>query len=107
MNAQLNRLDELCKSLRLESLPPQEIHARINGEMSPLAALNEFLSIQHQLKQEKAAAARLRNARFPRIKTMEEYDFAQQDGVTAEQMKRLCDFVWLEQAFNVVFLCHL
>ncbi len=104
MNAQLNRLDELCKSLRLEPLPPQEIHERINGVMSPLESLLEFLAIQHRLKQEKAAAARLQNARFPRIKTMKEYDFAQQDGVTAEQMKRLCDFVWLEQAFNVVFL---
>ncbi len=104
MNAQLNRLDELCKSLRLEPLPPQDIHANINGEMSPLETLIEFLGIQHRLKQEKATAARLRNARFPRIKTMEEYDFAQQDGVTADQMKRLSDFLWLEQAFNVVFL---
>jgi len=27
-----------------------------------------------------------------------------QNGVTADQMKRLCEFLWLEQAFNVVFL---
>jgi len=38
------------------------------------------------------------------VKTFEEYDFTLQDGVTADQMKRLCEFLWLEQAFNVVFL---
>ena len=38
------------------------------------------------------------------MKTFEEYDFTLQDGVTADQMKRICEFLWLEQAFNVVFL---
>ena len=104
MNAQLERLDGLCKSLRLETLTAEELHARLNGEMSPLEALTAFLDIQNQRRQEKGAAARVRNARFPRIKTIKEYDFKQQEGLTAEQMKRLCDFVWLEQAFNVVFL---
>jgi DNA replication protein DnaC len=51
-----------------------------------------------------AAAARIKKARFLRIKTFDEYDFRLQESVSAEQMKRLCDFIWLEQAFNVVFL---
>jgi len=104
MNAQMERLDGLCKSLRLETLSAEELHTRLNGEMSPLEALTAFLDIQNQRRQEKATASRIRNARFPRIKTIKEYDFKEQEGVTAEQMKRLCDFVWLEQAFNVVFL---
>jgi DNA replication protein DnaC len=104
MNAQFEKLEDLCKSLRLEPLSVKELSAHLNGEMSPLGTLIEFLSIQNQRRQEKAAAARIRNARFPGIKTLENYDFKLQDGVTAEQMKRLCDFVWVEQAFNVVFL---
>ena len=104
MNAQLDKLERLCKSLRLEALPASEIHAKLSGELSPLEALNEFLDIQYQHKQTQATLARVRNARFPRIKTFKEYDFNQQDGVSAEQMKRLSDFVWLEQAFNVMFL---
>ncbi|NLB55016.1 MAG: hypothetical protein GX811_04490, partial [Lentisphaerae bacterium] len=39
-----------------------------------------------------------------RVKTFDEYDFTLQNGVTTDQMKRLCEFLWLEQAFNVLFL---
>jgi len=104
MNALLDKFDELCKALRLDAIPAGEIHTRLAGDMSPLETVIAFLDLQHQYKLDKAAELRIRNARFPRIKTFKEYDFSQQDGVTAEQMKQLCDFIWLEQAFNIVFL---
>jgi DNA replication protein DnaC len=104
MNTAASKLDGLCKNLRLEALPAAEITAGLTDGMTPLETVIAFLDIQYQHKLSKATALRVRNARFPRIKTFKEYDFSQQDGVTAEQMKRLCDFVWLEQAFNVVFL---
>jgi DNA replication protein DnaC len=72
--------------------------------MTPLETVITFLEFQYRHRMNKAAALRVRNARFPRIKSFEEYDFKQQDGVSAEQMRHLCDFVWLEQAFNVVIL---
>ena len=104
MNAQLERLDGLCKGLRLEAMSTKEIQSYLTDGMTPLETLTTFLDFQYQYKLRKAADARVRNARFPRVKTLKEYDFSLQDGVTAEQMKRLCDFVWLEQAFNVVLL---
>jgi DNA replication protein DnaC len=104
MNALLERLDALCRGLRLDAVPAGEIGAMLADGMSPLETLTAFLELQHQRKQDKSAALRVRNAGFPRIKTFKEYDFGLQDGVTADQMSRLCDFVWLEQAFNVVFL---
>jgi len=104
MNAMLERLDGLCKGLRLDALPAEAACELLSDGMSPLETIVAFLDFQYQRRLGKSAALRVRNARFPRIKTFEEYDFGQQDGVTAEQMRRLCDFVWLEQAFNVVFL---
>jgi DNA replication protein DnaC len=104
MNASLERLGVLCKGLRMDALPVEEIHARLTAGMTPLETVITFLEFQYQHKTSKATAQRVRNARFPRLKTFEEYDFNQQDGVTAEQVRRLCDFVWLEQAFNVVIL---
>jgi len=104
MNAQLEKLDGLCKGLRLEAMPAKEIQSRLTDGMTPLETLTTFLDFQYQHKLSKAADARVRNARFPKVKTLKEYDFSQQDGVTADQMNRLCDFVWLEQAFNVVLL---
>jgi len=104
MNAMLERLDGLCKGLRLDALPAEAACELLSDGMSPLETIVAFLDFQYQRRLGKSAALRVRNTRFPRIKTFEEYDFGQQDGVTAEQMRRLCDFVWLEQAFNVVFL---
>jgi DNA replication protein DnaC len=104
MNTVLERLDGLCRELRLEVMPPEEVQTCLKDGMTPLETLAAFLDYQHARKQNSAARSRVRNARFPRIKTFSEYDFGLQNGVTAEQMKRLCDFVWLEQAFNVCFL---
>jgi DNA replication protein DnaC len=104
MNALLEKLNGLCKELRLEAMPADDIHNHLTDGMTPLETLTTFLDYQYKYKQNQAAITRVRNARFPRIKTFKEYDFSLQDGVTAEQMNRLCDFVWLEQAFNVCFL---
>jgi DNA replication protein DnaC len=104
MNATLERLGGLCRSLRLEEMPPDKIQACMADGMTPLETLAAFLDFQNRQRMGRAAAARIKNARFPRTKSFKEYDFSQQDGATAEQMARLCDFVWLEQAFNVMFL---
>ncbi len=102
MHAAMERLSVLCRHLRLADMPAADVAEKLRG--TPLEAVVAFLEHQYRHKQEKSAELRLRNARFPRIKTFKEYDFNQQDGVTNEQMMRLSDFVWLEQAFNVVFL---
>ena len=104
MNAQLKKLESLCNELRLAAMPAEEIQCGLTADKSPIDMLISFLDFQYRHKQNQAVAARLRNARFPRIKTFKEYDFNEQVGITAEHVKRLCDFVWLEQAFNVVFL---
>ena len=104
MNTTLEQLDALCKNLRLDAVSAEEIHAALEDGMTPLETVVAFLDMQARRKRNKAAALRVRNARFPQIKTFKEYDFSLQDGVTADQINRLCDFVWVEQAFNVVFL---
>lgn len=104
MNGAMERLSGLCRHLRLTEMPAPEIASRLTDGQTPLETVVAFLEYQYRQKQDKSAELRIRNARFPRIKTFKEYDFSQQEGVTSEQMSRLCDFVWLEQAFNVVFL---
>jgi DNA replication protein DnaC len=104
MNIPLEKYNGLCKSLRLEAMPADEMRTRFKDDITPLETLIIFLEHQYRHRQNKAAATRIRNARFPREKTFKSYDFSQQEGVTADQMNRLCDFIWLEQAFNVFFL---
>jgi len=104
MNAQLKKLDGLCKGLRLEAMPVEEIQASLTASATPLETVVNFLDYQYQHKLKQATANRIKQARFPRIKTFKQYDFSLQEGVTDEQMNKLCDFMWLEQAFNVIFL---
>ena len=104
MNTAITRLDVLCQSLKWAAIPPADFLQSLPDSLSPLEILTRFLEAQQAHKQEQAAKARISKARFPRGKTFEEYDFTLQVGVTADQMKRLCEFLWLEQAFNVVFL---
>ena len=104
MNAQLEGFEDLCKILRLNAKPPTEFLQELPDGLSPLDILMRFLELQRCHKQTQAASARIKKARFPRVKTFDEYDFKLQEGVSSEQMKRLCEFIWLEQAFNVVFL---
>lgn len=104
MNAQLEGLENLCKALRLNAIPPTEFLQELPDGLSPLDILTRFLELQCCHRQTQAASARIKKARFPRVRTFDEYDFSLQEGVSAEQMKRLCEFIWLEQAFNVVLL---
>ena len=102
MKAPLETYKKLCKELRMAEMP--DIHKHLTEGMTPIEIVITFLEHQSNEKQEQATKARIKKAGFPRLKTFKEYDFSQQDGVTAEQMKRLSDFIWLEQAFNVCFL---
>ena len=102
MKSPLETVNRLCKELRLAEVP--DIHEHLKEGMTPLEILTTFLEYQSNAKNNKATQTRIKKAGFTRIKTFKEYDFSLQDGVTAEQMRRLSDFVWLEQAFNVCFL---
>ena len=104
MSEMIEKLEALCKGLRLDALPAKDIYSVLADQMTPLETITAFLEVQYEHKLAKATALRVKNAGFPQIKTFKQYNFSIQDGVTADQMKRLSDFVWLEQAFNVMFL---
>ena len=69
MSALLDKLDGLCKDLRLDALAPEEVYEKLADGMTPLETIIAFLEFQHQHRVDRAAAMRVRNARFPRIKT--------------------------------------
>jgi len=65
MNTQLEKFESLCKELRLAAMPAEELNDRLIADKSPMDMLISFLDYQYRQKQSQAAAARLRNARFP------------------------------------------
>jgi DNA replication protein DnaC len=64
--------------------------------------LHEVLAVELQSRRDSAVQQRLRDARFPESKTLDQFDFAAADGVDAAQVADLARGGWIERAENVL-----
>nr|WP_041219237.1 IS21-like element helper ATPase IstB [Desulfitobacterium dichloroeliminans] len=97
----MESIESMLTALHLEKV---EFENLFQGEHSPLESLSLFLSEQIRLKDQKATESRIKRSGMPQLKTLEEFDFGFQQSITKEQMLRLSDFTWVEQAYNIMFL---
>lgn len=82
-----------------------QITEEANGkDISYLEFIYSLCEGETQAREEKAAKRRMAYAQFPFIKTIEEFDFAYQPGITKRQVNQLLDMQWLDQAYNLIFL---
>lgn len=106
----MNRLNEV-KSL-LKELRLTEIHNKIetilsetaSNEKSPLELLECIFKLESQSRRDKSRTKRLKQAGFPALKTITEFDFGFQISVPKHHIQQVMDMCWLEQAYNVMFL---
>ncbi len=103
MNTPLERVQQLSASLRMQDVDFNTLFSNQNA-LSPLESVELFLQEQQRLRTQKQNALRRRRANLLAEKTMESFDFGFQRSVSKEQMLRLCDMTWLEQAYNICFL---
>ncbi|MEN6385980.1 MAG: IS21-like element helper ATPase IstB [Phycisphaerales bacterium] len=97
----LDTVNRQISELRLEQV---DFSALFKDGATPLENILQFLTEQLRLKGNKAANMRMRRANMPPCKTIEEFDFGFQRSITKKQMLRLCDFTWIENAYNIMFL---
>lgn len=64
--------------------------------------LHEVLSAEQSSRQDSAVRHRLRDARFPEMKTLDSFDFSAADGISAAQVADLARGDWIARAENVV-----
>jgi DNA replication protein DnaC len=64
--------------------------------------LHEVLTVEVASRRESAVRQRLRDARFPETKTLDQFDFAAADGIEAAQVSELARGAWLERGENVL-----
>lgn len=64
--------------------------------------LHEVLAVEIQSRRESAIRQRVRDARFPETKTLDQFDFKAADGVDATQIAELARGGWVERAENVL-----
>lgn len=64
--------------------------------------LHEVLTVEVASRCDSAVRHRLRDARFPETKTLDQFDFAASDGIDAAQIADLARGGWLERFENVI-----
>lgn len=97
----IDTISRQIAELRLEQV---DFALLFKDGLTPMESVEYFLAEQLRLKQEKAAKMRIKRANMPPLKTIEQFDFGFQRSITKEQMLRLCDFTWVEDAYNIMFL---
>ena len=65
--------------------------------------LHEVLSAEQASRHESVIRQRLREARFPEVKTLDTFDFAAADGVNATQLHTLARGEWVTAPENLIF----
>lgn len=69
-----------------------------------LELLESLTTFELKRREEKSIEKRLNWARFPYHKTLNEFQLDEQTAITERQLKQLCEYQWLEQAYNLILL---
>ena len=97
------RVLNLLADLRIQPIDFDAVYAGKNN-LTPLESVELFLAEEQRLRVEKQNMLRRKRAALPAEKTLDAFDFGFQRSVTREQMLRLSDMTWVEQAYNICFL---
>lgn len=100
-------LSYLMSKLKLEHLEAQldsVCEQAAQQELDYPTFLSQALAIEWQGRYQRGIDARLRQARFPWIKTLEQFDFDFQPSLDRRQVRELTTLRFVEHAHNVVIL---
>ena len=103
MNERFENIISISSALRLAKVDFEVLYKN-RDDITPLAAVELYLSEQLRIKTEKQNAIRRKRAELPNEKTLEQFDFGFQKSISKEKMLRLSDMTWVEQAYNICFL---
>ena len=103
MTERLENISAVSSALKLADVDFEALYSG-RDDITPLAAVEIYLSEQLKIKTEKQNAIRRKRAELPNEKTLEKFDFGFQKSISKERMLRLCDMTWVEQAYNICFL---
>lgn len=98
---------EQCKQLRLPTIAAQfskmaEEAAKINQPYTRY--LNFLLMAEIEERDHRVVERRIREAHLPRIKTLDDFDFAQSPQISATQIRALADGGYLQRSEPIIFL---
>ncbi|MFL0246234.1 IS21-like element helper ATPase IstB [Candidatus Clostridium stratigraminis] len=103
----LELIKDYSKTLKLNYLNANAAKIIENADSKDLSyqdLLLDILKNEINLKDVRAQERLLKNAGFPMIKHLEEFDFNFQKSITSKQVNRLIKLEWIDRMFNLIFL---
>ena len=102
---QMNSLDYYLQELKLNAVASNlgSVLKR-SDNLDFKKTLLKLLELEHQDRYEKAINVKLRNARFPKVKTIDQYDFKCMENIDKKKIIELTNCEYIEEKKNVVFI---
>ena len=112
MNAQTAVLEtasiqQQCKVLRLPAIAAQcgqLAEQAVRERRSHLGFLEALLQAELEEREDRLVERRIREAHLPRMKTLEEFDFARNPKISAQQIHELAQGTYIGRAEPVIFI---
>ena len=107
MNAQLEEVKSILGQLRLSGAREQLEELLVvatKEELTFLEFTRRLLNQEIEVRNANSLHRRMKQARFPEQKTIDEFDFGFQQSINKQQILQLMDMCWVEKAFNLFFL---
>ena len=100
-------LNALCDKLKMEYLPDNLdalCEQAAKRELDYRSFLTEVLATEWMGRHQKGLESRLKQARLPWIKTLEQFDFSFQPSIDRKVVRELAGLAFVERAENVILL---
>lgn len=107
MTILMNQLQDLCRSLRLAETAkelPSIIRKAESHQWTHHELLHELFTYEQKCREEKLMSKLLKWARFPYLKTLDDFNLKEQKSISTKQLKQLKELLWMEQLYNIILL---
>ncbi len=107
MNAQLQEVKSMLGQLRLSGARDRLenlLATASKEEFTLLEFTSRLLNQEIEARNANSLQRRMKQARFPEHKTINEFDFGFQQSVSKHQILQLMDMCWIEKAYNLFFI---
>ncbi|SDN05784.1 IS21-like element helper ATPase IstB [Bacillus sp. OK048] len=107
MNTTVNVLQEQLRHLRMTETANELPVLLRNAETMSWTYqefMQEILMFEVKRREEKNVEKRLKLARFPYHKTLDEFNIEEQESLSKRQLNQLRELNWLEQQYNIILL---
>ena len=107
MNKTVNELQEQFRQLRLAETSeelPQLLREAEKASWTYLEFLEAITTFELNKREIKSIERRMKWARFPFVKTLQEFNVEEQTAITERQLTQLQEFSWLETQYNLILL---